>query len=148
MHFSSFLSYLQLHINFFFEIDYFNTADRVLLWSSTLSIFCRMQKRTCLLSKSYSSIYGKFILSANVEVDLCPNVSFATLDFLDLENTITTVFSWQARLWLLTLGSPILVNGEEFQNIEIHTTSEKRRDHQKMVLIDQNRNTAKMSTGN
>lgn len=52
-----------------------------------------MQKRTCLLSKSYSSIYGKFILSANVEVDLCPNVSFATLDFLDLENTITTVFS-------------------------------------------------------
>ncbi|XP_065942198.1 MAP kinase-activating death domain protein isoform X9 [Magallana gigas] len=44
-------------------------------------------------------------------------------------------------------GSPILVNGEEFQNIEIHTTSEKRRDHQKMVLIDQNRNTAKMSTG-
>ncbi|XP_078333104.1 MAP kinase-activating death domain protein-like isoform X3 [Crassostrea virginica] len=44
-------------------------------------------------------------------------------------------------------GSPILVNGEEFQNIEIHTTSEKRREQQKMVLIDQNRNTAKMSPG-
>ncbi|XP_055995615.1 MAP kinase-activating death domain protein-like isoform X3 [Ostrea edulis] len=44
-------------------------------------------------------------------------------------------------------GSPILVNGEEFQNIEIHTTSEKRREQEKMVIIDQNRNTAKMSPG-
>ncbi|XP_062621255.1 MAP kinase-activating death domain protein-like isoform X1 [Saccostrea cucullata] len=43
-------------------------------------------------------------------------------------------------------GSPILVNGEEFQNIEIHTTSELRR-RQKMVVLDQNRNTAKMSPG-
>lgn len=78
LYFSSFLSYLQLHI-VFKKKKTISTLLTIYFYDHQHHQFfveCR-KKNACFLNLVHH--IGKLKLSANVEVDLCPNVSFATL---------------------------------------------------------------------
>lgn len=92
LYFSSFLSYLQLHIVFKKKKDYFNTADNILLWSSTSSVFCRMQKKKCLFSKSCSPYWKVKIVSKCWSWSMSKCVICHSLTFWNLKTLLQQSF--------------------------------------------------------